>query len=198
MSSYDCKYKFSNRNTKTGLNFEKFSSNFNRFYKDKKYKLIYDDKSKLIYLKKDFKNGFIIFIEQNNLKKYLKLKYNIDIFRNPDEAFLIEFKDSNRKILNIIKKKEQTVEGSVETKLWASPSLKKEYEIMTKSMFEINYSLCLSKYFYNKFIDINNQKYSILFKILKESNISVLFCIDSLTIEKYNTDLDNWLNNSLL
>jgi len=55
---------------------------------------------------------------------YMKNKYNIELFRCPDEAYIIEY-TSGRKVIKILEKKEQNVEGSVETKLWSGPSLKK-------------------------------------------------------------------------
>ena len=66
----------------------------------------------------------IVFVSQNGLKKYMKHKYNIDLFRWPDEAYIIEY-NTGKKIIKILEKKEQNVCGSVETKLWSGPSLKK-------------------------------------------------------------------------
>ncbi len=72
----------------------------------------------------------VIFITQSGLKIYFEKNYNINLIRHPDEAFL----SINKNVMNlyIIEKKEQSVEGSTETKLWAAPALKREYEIMLK------------------------------------------------------------------
>ena len=88
----------------------------------KKPKKAYD-----YYLSKIFEDKTIVFVLQHGLKMYMKNKYNIDLFRCPDEAYIIEYK-SGRKVIKILEKKEQRVEGSVETKLWSGPSLKREYE----------------------------------------------------------------------
>jgi hypothetical protein len=68
----------------------------------------------------------------------MKNRYNIDLFRCPDEAYIIEY-TNGRKVVKILEKKEQHVEGSVETKLWSGPSLKREYELMLGDSFELFY-----------------------------------------------------------
>ncbi len=110
---------------------------------NKKYKHGY-------YLFKNFDNKKIIYVSQSGLKIYIKQKYNIDLFRICGEAYIIE---TNKNItIKIIEKKYQEVEGSVETKLWASPSLKREYELVLGIDFDIEYIFCLNKYFKNKFL----------------------------------------------
>ena len=52
----------------------------------------------------------------------MKYKYNISMFRCPDEAYIIEYKNGKIQV-KILEKKEQNVEGSVETKLWAGVAL---------------------------------------------------------------------------
>jgi len=120
----------------------------------------------------------------------MKKKYNIELFRCPDEGYITEFKNG-RKVIKILEKKEQNVEGSVETKLWAGPSLKREYELMLGDEFEVHYGYCLSNFLKNKFTS-TEKKYTTLNTILTESNISVLFGDD----ENYFETLDLWLNNS--
>ena len=64
------------------------------------------------YLSKSFEDKTIVFVLQNGLKKYCKQKYNIDLFRCPDEAYIIEYANG-RKVIKILEKKEQNVQGSV-------------------------------------------------------------------------------------
>ena len=143
------------------------------------------------YLSKTYEDKTIIFVLQHGLKIYMKNKYNIDLFRCPDEAFIIEYK-SGRKVIYILEKKEQHVDGSVETKLWSGPSLKREYELVLGEDFEVFYGLCVSNFLKTKLIS-KNQKYIILNTILNENNISVLFGDD----ENYFETFDIWINNSL-
>ena len=143
------------------------------------------------YLSKTYEDKTVIFVLQHGLKIYMKNKYNIDLFRCPDEAFIIEYK-SGRKVIYILEKKEQHVDGSVETKLWSGPSLKREYELVLGEDFEVFYGLCVSNFLKTKLIS-KNQKYIILNTILNENNISVLFGDD----ENYFETFDIWINNSL-
>jgi hypothetical protein len=113
------------------------------------------------------------------------------MFRCPDEAYIIEY-TTGKKVIKILEKKEQNVEGSVETKLWSGPSLKREYELVLGSEFEVFYGFCISAFLKNKLIS-NEKKYVILNTILDENNIAVLFGDD----ENYFEILDAWFNNSL-
>lgn len=152
----------------------------------KKPKKAYD-----YYLSKTFDDKTIVFVLQNGLKMYMKNKYSIDLFRCPDEAYIIEY-TSGRKIIKILEKKEQNVEGSVETKLWSGPSLKREYELVLGAEFEVFYGFCVSEFLKNKLIS-NVKKYTILNTIFNETNIVVLFGDD----ENYFTTFDRWVNSSL-
>ncbi len=139
------------------------------------------------YLSKTFEDKTIVFVLQNGLKMYMKNKYNMDVFRCPDEAYIIEY-NSGKKVIKILEKKEQNVCGSVETKLWAAPSLKREYELVFGSEFEVHYGLCVSEFLKNKIIS-SEKKYTILKIILEESDIHILFGDD----ENYFDTLDRWI-----
>ena len=152
----------------------------------KKPKKAYD-----YYLSKKFEDKTIVFVLQNGLKMYMKNKYNIEMFRCPDEAYIIEY-TSGRKVIKILEKKEQNVEGSVETKLWSGPSLKREYELVLGKEFEVFYGFCVNNFLKNKLIS-SEKKYTTLNTIFNESNIEVLFGDD----ESYFETFDTWLNNSL-
>jgi len=149
----------------------------------KKPKKAYD-----FYLSKTFEDKTITFVLQNGLKIYMKNKYNIELFRCPDEAYIIEY-NTGKKVIKILEKKEQNVEGSVETKLWSGPSLKREYELVLGPDFEVQYGFCVSEFLKNK-LTSNEKKYVILNTILAENNIAVLFGDD----DNYFEQFDNWFN----
>ena len=143
------------------------------------------------YLSNTFEDKTIVFVLQYGLKIYMKNKYNIDLFRCPDEAYIIEY-TSGRKVIKILEKKEQNVEGSIETKLWSGSSLKREYELVLGTEFEVFYGFCVSDFLKKKLVS-NEKKYTVLNTILDENNIWVLFGDD----EKYFETFDLWFNNSL-
>ena len=140
------------------------------------------------YLSKTFPDKTVTFVLQNGLKTYMKYKYNIELFRCPDEAYIIEYHNQDKRVIKILEKKEQNVEGSVETKLWSGPSLKREYEILLTN-FTVYYGFCISDFLKQKMIS-KEPKYTILNRILKESGIEVLFGDD----ENYFETLDAWIN----
>jgi hypothetical protein len=175
---------------KTGKKFEEKTSNRERLLEmgfienvTQKYN------QRFVYLHKIMEEYSIVFVEQWDLQKYIKHNYNLDLFRNPDEAYIIEYNDG-RKVIKILEKKTQNVEGSAETKLWSGPSLKREYEIVLEE-FEVEYCFCVSEFLQKKILS-NDKKYVILNTILQESNIQVLFGDD----ENYFDILDKWITNN--
>jgi hypothetical protein len=142
------------------------------------------------YLTKTTENKKIIFVLQTGLKKYMKNKYNIELFRCPDEAYILEY-NSGKTVIKILEKKEQNVEGSVETKLWSGPSLKREYELVLGVEFEVFYGFSVNEFLQKKLVS-TKQKYTILSAILHENNIAVLFGDN----ENYYETLDAWINTT--
>lgn len=175
-----------------GKKFEEKTNNYTRLLDIGYIEYKFKEKCKFnYYLSKKFEDKIIIFTLQNGLKKYMKFKYDIDIFRCPDEAYIIEYNTGNIDI-KILEKKEQNVDGSVETKLWAGTSLKREYELILGDNFKVFYGFCLNKFLQNKFTS-TEKKYLILNKIFIENDIIVLYGDDT----NYFDLLDKWINNSL-
>ena len=174
-----------------GKKFEKKNCNENRLLNDgfQKKNINYENK-KIVYLFKEYEDKQIFFVKQGEFARFMWYKYNIsDIFRYPDEAYIIEYKEG-KKIIKILEMKEQRVEGSVETKLWSGPSLKREYEMIIGDNFEIIYAYCISEFLKNKF-NSDKKKYKILSSILEEAKIKIL-CGDD---DDYFSHLDNWVKN---
>ncbi len=182
---YGKKFEDSTNNEKNLLN-----DGFSKVYFHNENNKSKSNKSKIknFYLIKTFEDKKIIFVKQTNLKKYVKEKYNIELFRFPDEAYIIEYDNGNCHI-KILEKKEQHVDGSVETKLWSGPSLKREYELVLGDKFTVYYSFCVNSFLQKKLLS-EDKKYIILNKILNENNILVFFGDDNDYFDKIN----NWVN----
>jgi len=105
------------------------------------------------YLSKTFEDKSIVFVSQNGLKKYMKNNYKVELFRNPDEAYIIEY-NNGKKVLKILEKKEQHMHGSVETKLSGNPDIFRKIpasfnQIDSGSLVIISKSPSLSKSAHN-------------------------------------------------
>jgi hypothetical protein len=170
--------------TKKGKEFEEKTNNTRRLLDMGYTKESY-------YLSKTFEDKKVVFVMQGDLKKYVKTKYDIEMFRHPDEAYIMEY-NSGRKVIKVLEKKEQSTQGSVDTKLWAGASLKREYELVLGPDFEVFYGFCVNDYLKNMVVS-DKKKYIVLNKILKESDIPVLYGDD----EDYFETLDAWVNSSL-
>jgi hypothetical protein len=136
-----------------------------------------------------------VFVLQTGMKRYMMMRYGVQMFRFPDEAYIIETRsgDETHLTVKILEKKEQQVQGSVDIKLWAGPSLKREYELVLQPdmpsgvTVEVHYGFCLSTFLANK-LKSDKKKYTTLNTILGEHNIAVLFGDDANYFER----LDAW------
>jgi len=177
-----------------GKKFEEKTSNFKNLLLNGYTKKSFKSKPKKehdYYLCKKFDDKVITYVSQIAFKKYMKIKYDIDMFRYPDEAYIIEY-NQGKHYIKILEKKNQNVEGSIENKLWCGPSFKREYELVLGSKFNVEYAFCVSKFLKDKIIS-HNTKYVVLNTILKESDIIVLYGDD----KNYFKLLELWFNNSL-
>ena len=139
------------------------------------------------YYLKNLKDKNYVFVSQKGLVDFFKINYNIQLFRHPDEAFIISEGDNT--IVKILEKKEQHVDGSVETKLWSAVALKREYELMLPD-FKIEYAFCLNSFFKDKF-ESKSKKWEILYQILSENKIQIFYGEDTDYFDKIN----HWVYN---
>ncbi len=131
--------------TTNGLAFEKLTNNENNLINDGYRKTIIN-KTKYGYYYSKIDQGIeIMYFIQNGFKIYMKQFYHIDMIRRPDEAYIIKHNDKT--IVKILEKKVQSVEGSVELKLWSSYMIKNEYKIVLGDDFIIDYGFCLNNFF---------------------------------------------------
>ncbi len=129
-----------------------------------------------------------VYLTQNGLKQYMMSTFGIELFREPDEAYLR--KEGDTYVLKILEKKNQNVEGSVDTKLLSGNSFRREYQIALDERFRVEYAYCISDFLKRKYV-LDDKKYRILRQILSEDKIPVFFGDD----EDYFTQLDEWIRS---
>jgi hypothetical protein len=125
----------------------------------------------------DNNNECIIYCKQSGFREYINkfIDSEINVYYNPDEAFLIKKGDNYH--LKIIEKKNQNGEGSVEEKLKLGPFLKEDYEMMLekiKDKIKIDYSYCVSEFLKNK-INSKTPKYINFNRINEKHNIKIFY-----------------------
>ena len=178
-----------------GKQFEDLTNNENRLIENGYVKKFYNNKKQIgssnYYLYKKHENYEIIFVLQGGLKAYMNKILNIELFRNPDEAYIIKYNDG-KYVIKILEKKAQHCEGSVEDKLLSCYFFRREYEYALEHKFKVYYAFCVSSFLQQK-LTSNSKKYLIWNKMFEEANIEILFGED----ENYFIKLDSWINNSL-
>jgi hypothetical protein len=177
-----------------GKSFEALTNNQSKLIEQGYEKHIINKNKYGYYYKKQFEDKEIVYVLQAGFKTYMNKMYNIDnaeLFREPDEAYIITYK-TGRQVIKFVEAKTQNVEGSVDIKLLAAPIFVEEYKMALDDKFEIEYLLCLDTYFQKEFEKKDKKgKYRILEKILEKFKIPVLFGKDSDYFEKLNNYIMN-------
>lgn len=172
------------KTNETGKNWEMITSNLNNLINDGFTRSCEGNLFKIN------KNYTLTYFTQCELKCYFKKKYDISIFRNPDEAYLLELNDG-RKILKILEKKYQNVEGSVEDKLLTGNQIKREYTMKLQSLnIEVSYAYCVSQ-FLEKKLKSNKDKYIIWNKMFLQDDITLFYGGN----DNYFLRLNEWINS---
>ena len=168
----------------SGLPFEEKTGNQNRLQEGGYSMVAMQGAGKFSYYME--KDG-VVFMIKGGLKTYMKEKFGVEMFREPDEAYLI--RRAQRYVLKILEKKNQNTDGSVDTKLLAGPGFLEEYAWSLKGLdIDVEYAFCLSNFLKEKVMS-EKPKWRALRDINKKYGITVLFGDD----EDYFERLDDWL-----
>jgi hypothetical protein len=142
------------------------------------------------------KNGFtldkthetfrVTFVTQAGLRKFFK---GAGIFRNPDEAFIVEHLDG-RRVLKILEKKNQSGAGSVDSKLALGPYFIEEYQEVLGPDIKVEYAFCLCEFLKKEYLS-ELKKWTTLRRINERHGIAVFFGEDP----GYLDDVVGWIEN---
>jgi hypothetical protein len=125
------------------------------------------------YLVMEKNDTTITYFSQGQLKRFFLNKYGLIIYRNPDEAYLIQ--KNGKMVLKILEKKFQNVDGSVEDKLLSGNQIKREYMISLESLnIDVSYAYCISG-FLEKKIKSNKLKFVIWNRLFLQDDITIFF-----------------------
>lgn len=141
-----------------------------------------------VCLRKACDDKTITFVQQGGLRRYMQKRFNIEMFRNPDGAYIVEYANG-RKVLKVVEMKNQTREGSVIDKLLCAPAYKREYELCLGEGWSVDYSLCVNEYLKEQ-ITSNKKKFHIWNTIFKETDIHLFYGKDP----DYLSTLHTWFH----
>jgi len=159
------------RTNAVGKSFEQLTSNEPRLIANGFVKTNMTKGKYGYYLSKQFDNSRIVFVSQGGLKVYLKIMYDICVFQEPDEAYIIEH-SGGQIFLKILEKKAQNGPGSVDTKLKAGPTVREEYQRILGKKWIVHYAFCINQYLQHQMVQ---PKWTIFKEIMVEQNIPLLF-----------------------
>ena len=143
-----------------------------------------------VYYEKQTEDGSITYLSQGGIKSYFKWKFEVEMERHPDEAYLIQ--KGNHYALRVVEKKNQNVDGSVEDKLMTGLAILHEYKDRIEEAgimgWKVEYAYCLSPFLKKKY-QSEDSKWKSLRKFNQQYGIEVFFGEE----EDYHRILDAWI-----
>ena len=130
-------------------------------------------------------------MSQGGFKEYFKQEHDKNVFRHPDEAYIVIYPDDRPSLVKILEKKNQTQEGSAETKLYAAEGMRCEMQECLGNGFDVRYAFCLSAFFKIRLESTEDKykKYRVLKGILGKWSVKVMYGDDA----DYFGELDAWI-----
>ena len=151
-------------------------------------------------IRKGTKHGFylyntvldmnVYYFTQKGFSLFMDKNYQKNIYRYPDEAYLISIKNKPI-IVKIIEKKSQQTNGSMDTKLLAGPALQLEYQMILGTDFKVEYAFTINKFLQHKF-ESYSPKYQNIRYILDIHNIPIFYGEDP----NYFFNINTWILNT--
>jgi hypothetical protein len=176
---------------KQGLSFEKSISSYHELLAKDFEVVRYGKREQMHYLKKECTdmNKVIYYVQKKSFKYLIKSLFDVDMFKEPDEAYLVHNVLDDTYELWIVEIKNQNREGSVEEKLMTGNVVKRMYETALNNRVKVNYAYSVSNFLKKKLLS-NTLKYKILHKLYEEDGIKIFYAEE----EDYLKQLNIWLN----
>lgn len=164
----------------SGLSFEALTSNEINLQNKGFSKVIMSKGKSTYYLKFHFDDlkVNIYYASKKGFTKLVKQLFDIYIFKEPDEAYIIHYLFDDTYDVRIIEKKNQNTSGSVEDKLLTGNTIRKIYQKLLPRNCQVSYAFCISDYLKRNFTS-DTTKYRVIREIFKEENIPLFYGEDN-------------------
>lgn len=132
----------------------------------------------------------VYYASKKGFKEFICKRFDVELFREPDEAYIIHHRNDDIYIIKILEKKNQNTAGSVEEKLLTGQAVRELYEMCFEEHKNvvIEFAFCVSNYLKNN-LTSSKKKYIMFSRMFEKHNIPVFFGEDL----DYHTKLDSWI-----
>jgi hypothetical protein len=171
----------------SGLSFEMQTCNQMNLVKQGFSKVIMSKGKSTYYLKYSFDDlqVEIYYASKKGFTRLIQTLFDVSIFREPDEAYIIHYLVDDKYDVKIIEKKNQNTPGSVEDKLLAGNTIRKIYQKLLPNKCHVSYAFCISDYLKKNFTS-DIVKYKVIREIFEEEGIPLFYGDDIDYFDKIN------------
>lgn len=178
------------KTNENGLNFERTTCNFeNLILQGFVKKQLGKGKAKTkFYLVQQFNDlQVVVYVaSKKGFVSLMKQLFNVNICKEPDEAYVIHYLFDNTYDVKIIEKKNQNTAGSVEEKLMTGNSVRRMYQKFLPNNCNVSYAFCVSNYLKNN-LNSDTLKYKFIKEIFKEDDTRLFYGEDNDYFHKVNS-----------
>lgn len=130
-------------------------------------------------------HAVVYFASKKGFVSLIKHLFNVEICKEPDEAYVIHYLLDNTYDVKIIEKKNQNTAGSVDEKLMTGNSVQRMYQKFLPNNCNVSYAFCVSNYLKSN-LNSDKLKYKIIREIFEEDNTCLFYGEDADYLCKVN------------
>lgn len=168
------------KTNENGLKFERTTCNFENLISQGFTRKQLGKGKTMFYLVQQFNDlQVVVYVaSKKGFVSLIKHLFNVDICKQPDEAYVIHYLSDNTYDVKIIEKKNQNTAGSVEEKLMTGNSVRRMYQKFLPNNCNVSYAFCVSNYLKSN-INSDTLKYKFIKEIFEEDDTRLFYGEDN-------------------
>lgn len=168
------------KTNENGLKFERTTCNFENLISQGFTRKQLGKGKTMFYLVQHFNDlQVVVYVaSKKGFVSLIKHLFNVDICKQPDEAYVIHYLSDNTYDVKIIEKKNQNTAGSVEEKLMTGNSVRRMYQKFLPNNCNVSYAFCVSNYLKSN-INSDTLKYKFIKEIFEEDDTRLFYGEDN-------------------